>query len=218
VADLALNGSEEEHLGLIRALETDHDYARKVLDKLIKHRDVEVREWATDAAARVLGKDAVPLLLRVTKDRDSGVRDGGIERLLEVDAKAAEAIVPLLRRKLRGPEFYDAVSAMWALARLRYHEAIDDIREAGRAGSRAGKTFQGITGDVVADLLEGRDMQLVASLEGHDHERTSALAMAASLIGTPEALAALRRCAESAPDEDCRLACKERLRRVGARG
>jgi HEAT repeat protein len=203
---------------VILALETDRDYARDVLDELITHRDVEVRAWATDRAAAVLGEDAVPLLLRATKDRDPDVRDVGIERLLEVDPKAAEAIVPRLRRKLRGPEFYDAVSAMWALAQLRYSNAIDDIREAGRAGRQAGKTFQGITADVVADLLEGRDMQLVASLEAHDHDRTSALAVAASLIGTPEALAALHKCAESAPDEDCRLACKERLRKVETRG
>ena len=177
-----------------------------------------MREWATDVAARVLGKDAAPLLVRVTKDRDPDVRDLGIARLLEVDTKAAEAIVPLLRRRLRGPEFYDAVSAMWALAQLRNRAAIEDIREAGRVGREAGKTFQGIVADVVGDLLDGRENEIVASLEQHDHDRVSALAKAASLIGTPEALAALRSCAESAPDEDCRLACQERLRRVRTRG
>ena len=141
------------------------------------------------------------------------MRDGAIERLLECDPVAARSLVPLLLRKLKGPEFFDAVSAMWALAKLRHRDAIEEIREAGRAGRREGKTFQGITADVINDLLEGRDTELVAALERHDHDRMSALAKAASLIGSPEALAALRRCVESAPDDDCRLACAAALRR-----
>ena len=218
VAEVAMNGNEEDHARLVEALAADREYARDVLAELITHENVEVREWATDRAAGVLGKDGVPLLLRVTGDRDPDVRDLGIARLLEVDTKAAEAIVPLLLRKLRGPGFYDSVSAMWALAQLRHRAAIEDIREAGRVGREAGKAFQGIVADIVSDLLDGRESEIIASLEQHDHDRVSALAKAASLIGTPEALAALRRCAESVPDEDCRLACKQGLRSLETRG
>jgi len=210
---IAKDGTEKEHEDLLAELSIDRTRALAILGELIQDPEIEVREWAIDTTASVLGPAAAPLLLKAAKDRDPGVRDLAIERLLESHPVAARSLVPLLLRKLNGPEFFDAVGAMWALAQLRRRDALDEIREAGQAGRRAGKTFQGITADVVNDLLEGRDTELVAALERHDHDRMSALAKAASLIGSPEALAVLRRCAESAPDEDCRLACAAALRR-----
>jgi hypothetical protein len=187
---------------------------KDVLDALLAHDDPEIRSWVPWAAPRVLGGEAVPLLLRLARGSDGDTSDAALEELLELDAAAAATLRDSLREKLFSEDFYAPVSAMWALAQIGDRSALDLVDEASEAWDN---TLHRNTAAAVRMLFESPD-ELVARVERHeDHDRMPWLAKAARILGTPAARAALAAGASTAPDEECRRICSEDLRRFTPR-
>ena len=160
----------------------------------------------------VLGKQAVPLIVEVLRDRDTDVRDIAMEELVELDPQSVRKLVPGLRRKLKSKDRFEPVTAMWTLAAIRDFSSLDAIREraaAGDAGPRLRNTAR------VIEMLFGKEpKEILERIREHDHELMPWLSKGARLIGSPEARDVLRTCAETAPDRDCRTQCAFQLERI----
>jgi hypothetical protein len=195
---------------IVSRLRVDLEEATRVLDELARHRNADVRFWVSWAAREVLGERGVPLVLRLARDRDPDVRDGAVQELVKVDPEAARSLIPALRRQLASTDIFEPVFAMWTLVELGDREAAPLVRQI--AAERASEyPFHQKTAAVVALLLEGREDEVLDRIRSHDHELMQWLVMAAVVIGTPEARAALEECARTAPDEECRQMCAGHL-------
>ncbi len=135
-----------------------------------------------------------------------------IEDLICVDREVAlRALVPGLRARLRDKKERRPLFAVFHLAELGDRESLPAIRElAATARVPRHRDFAA----VACLLLEGRGDEILRRLREHDHPVTTALARAALLLGTPEALEAVERCAAAAPDEECRKKCRWQLEQV----
>src|SRR5437899_10401688 len=109
------DGPDAEHLlAAFRSLPAE---GKRILWELTAHRDPVVRAWVPWAARRSLKKaDAVAVALRLVHDPDPDDRDVALEELLELDLQAAAKLAPTFRQKLKSNEFYEPITAMWALA------------------------------------------------------------------------------------------------------
>jgi hypothetical protein len=163
------------------------------------------------AARQTLGVEAVPIIKQVVGDRDPDVRDVAVEELLELDIEAARSLAPRLRRKLRSKDFYEPVTATWALGAIRDVTAREAIQE---VGDQASNAIRRNTARVVCMLLSDDPDEIVRRIREHDHELMPWLTKGARLLGTADALAALRACAASAPDEECQGVCQYALERA----
>lgn len=198
--------------GLIAAFRSSRLEAKRVLNELMAHRDPVVRAWVAWAAGQSLSKDdAVAIALRLSKDKDSDVRDVAIEELLALDLSAAAKLAATFRRKLESKDFYEPITAMWALAAIRDTDSIEAIRE---RSVRGGSALHRNTAMVICMLLEGRDAELVSRVRSHDHELMPWLSKAVRLLGTGESKAALVSCSQDAPDAECRNFCKEEVNKL----
>jgi hypothetical protein len=195
----------------VRRLRDERGRAALVLDELSRHESPVVRAWVPGAAADILGDGGARLVLSMTRDRDTEVREAAVQALVGLDDETARAIVPDLRRRLQAPSAEERVKATWALAELgdRHSlaalEARSDSSEdpAERSAARA------------ATLVLREDAVAVAAgLRAHDHASVPAFAVAARILATDETRAALRECAEAAPDEASRAACAAELERL----
>jgi hypothetical protein len=188
---------------------------QRVVDELARHRAVEVRDWAIDAAVQVLGTSATPILMRLAKDRDPDVKSQALLELARIDKHGARQLLPQVRRQLRSTDFWTSIKAMWAIAIIGATDALDDVRAAGLLWPVDYAPHR--IADIVGTLLEGRTADLVRQLRDHDHVATPWLANALSIDRSREALEALQECAEHGADEFCRKACAHALQRAEGR-
>jgi len=197
---------------LLAAFRSSPEEGNRILQELAAHRDPVVRAWAPWAARRSLRKaEAVAVALRLVHDPDSDVRDVALEELLELDLQAAARLTPMFRQKLKSKEFYDPITAMWALAAIRDRGAIGEIRA---AAERWDNALHKNTAEVVSMLLEGRGDEVVRLIRNHDHRLMPWLTKAARLLRTKEARDALADCCRNAPDEECRNYCAEEVAKI----
>jgi hypothetical protein len=194
---------------LIDDLRKDQEHASRLLEKLSSNEDVDVRLWVSKAAREVLGEAAIPLILRLTRDRDVDVQDVAIEELFQLGPLAARKVVALLRRKLKSKDIYQPVFAMWKLVELNDRESLPLIRAVADA-PEGDYPFHQRTARVVCMLME-TPYEIVERIRSHDHELMQWLTIAARELRTEEARAALEECARSAPDRECRRMCEGAL-------
>ena len=200
---------------LVHRIRGSPQQSKRLLEELARHRDPVVRAWVLGVARTVLGKDGVPLMLRLArKDRDTDVRDVAIEELLELDRDAAQSLIPLFRERLGSSDPFESLTAMWALGAIGDQASIDLIRA--KISGRQPDALDRITGEVVIMML-ANPSEIPRLVREHDHERMPWLSKAARLLGTVEAAGALRSCLENAPDSQCRDQCRADLERLEAR-
>lgn len=200
---------------LLEELTADPAHASRLFEDLLKrNRSFAVRSWVPWAARNTLGPEAVPLLLRLARDRDPDMRDIAIEELLEIDPQAARSLAPALRRKLQSREFFEPITAMWALAEIGDSSAREAILEAAANWDNARHRN---TAEVATILLGDAPNEILDRMRAHDHRMMPWLAPAARVLGTEEAERVLGECAESAPDERCKRICEEQLGRLRKR-
>jgi HEAT repeats len=200
-----------ELAGEMERLRAEPGKAALVLDELSRHESPEVRAWVPGAAAELLGDGGARLVISMTRDRDPEVRDVAVRTAIRLDPEKALAIAPDLRRRLHAKEEADRIAATWALAELGDERALatfddraehaDEARE--RSAARA-----------AALVLRNDGAAIAAGLREHEHDDVPALAAAARILGTEEALGALRESAEGAPDELCRAVSRAELARL----
>ncbi len=94
----------------------DSGRAAVVLDDLSHHADSLVRAWVPAAAAEILGEGGTRLILSLSRDRVSEVRDAAVSALVGVGPEASRLALPDLRRKLHSSSAADRIAAMTALA------------------------------------------------------------------------------------------------------
>lgn len=129
--------SDAEMEALLDRLRADRSNAAAVLSELAMNRSVAVRDWVPWAAKRVLGNDAMPILLTLVNDRDPDVADGAVEELLKLDLSEARKLAKTFRKRVRSKYFYQSAAAMWALAAIDDTSAVEVIREVGRKADNA---------------------------------------------------------------------------------
>ena len=193
---------------LVRAAPSPED----VLLELAKHRSPDVREWVIEVAPELLGRSATKVLLKLVNDRDSDVRSDATVALARVDPAAARRLLPRLERRLYSDEFWEPTLALWAIAMIGDVEAVTLVRKAASGWPR--DHAESKIAEMVVKLLEGRVAELITELDRHEHGSTPFLAKALGIAGTREAMEALRRCAQSAPDEECRAYCSRAIART----
>jgi hypothetical protein len=143
----------DELRSLIDDLRADPERAARLLEELARHRDVDVRLWVPYAAREVLGEAAIPLILRLTRDRDVDVQDVAIEELFQLGPGAARNVVSQLRRKLQSKVIYEPVFAMWKLVELDDRESLPLIRAVAEA-PEGEYPFHQKTARVICMMLE----------------------------------------------------------------
>src|SRR5258708_3338908 len=212
VDEIAAAVMEEGDGGAQRALKElarDNASAPLLLAQLAAYPDVDVRAWVSGTVRSMLpAAEAVPILLRLIRDRDADVRDTAISDLIAVDrTAAAAALVPMLRSRLRTDHEYPLFAA-FHLADLRDHESLPAIRA---LADTAARPYVRRYASIAALLLEGREDEILRRLRACEQGSTYSLAVAALIIGTPEARATVDECMTNAPDEECRRECQRAL-------
>jgi len=178
------------------------DESRGLIEQLLKSQDVDTRAWAAVVGTRVFGQDFVPTLVRLLNDAE--VEPVALMLLEEVSPASLEDQLPTLRRKLlKLRDGDDAVQVMRVIARLRDVGALPAVRT---LTSRP-EPFVRKMADVLADYLEHGDFAVLRRIAAHDHEHMVWLCRLAWHLGSAEALEAIRKCADLAPDDDCRKTC-----------
>jgi hypothetical protein len=195
----------------VRRLRDVRGRAALVLDELSRHESRVVRAWVPGAAADILGDGGARLVLSMTRDRDTEVRDAAVEALVGLDDETARAIVPDLRRRLQAPSAEERVKATWALAELGDTHSLATLRA--RAESSDDPAERSAARAATLVLREDADA-VAAGLRAHDPETVAAFAVAARVLATDETRAALRECADAAPDDGSRAACAAELERL----
>jgi HEAT repeat protein len=199
---------------LTSELTAHRSQARALFGELARDRDPVVRAWVPWAAGRALGVEAVPIIKQLASDRDIDVRDVAVEELVGLDIEAARSLAPKLGRKLRSKDVYEPATARWALGAVRDVTAREAIQEAGdQATTAIGRN----TARVVLMLLSDDPDEIVRRIRAHDHELMAWLTEGARLLGTADAIAALRECAAGAPDKECRGICEYALEKIESR-
>lgn len=218
IVDELADAIERDDEGALRAalagLRADPGLAIQVLSGLAKSPIVDVRDWVALNVARIAPGAAPKLLRQLLRDRNADTRSVAAEELGRTDSTAGAELRAFYLHQLKSREFFDPVQGMWGLARMRDKASLHAIREAGERERARGRHFAARTADVVAMLIDGQADEILTSLAAHDHPRTAALANAARLIASPKSSEALRRCAESAPDAECRHECDRQLQRL----
>jgi HEAT repeat protein len=176
----------------------------KVLSRLSKSKNVDVRGWVVVAAQELLGARALPLLSMLLDDPDPDIRVMAMSSMEEVDATAIARLARRLRRRIQSSNPYEALATSWTLAQLRDRASVpllEEYRDAFESWQWQYKAAEAV-------LLYMTDPdEVVRRVRDHDHDRMTWLSYAASLIGSPEAIAALRECSTGAPDPECRGKC-----------
>ena len=197
---------------LLNALRSSPLEGRRILQELAAHQDPVVRAWSTWAASRSLPKeDAVRIALRLAKDTDPDVSDVAVEEIVALDRQAAATLAEAFRRKLESKEFYEPITAMWALAAIRDKDSVQAIQ---KSAARWNNALHRNTAAVVSLLLEDQGDELIRRVRAHDHELMPWLSKGLRLLGTKEAKAALETCSHEAPDAECRRYCLEELEKL----
>jgi hypothetical protein len=204
---VAVLEADEAPTDLISALQTDTEAAERVVIELAGDRRFFVRQWVALEVASLLGERAVPILLRLARDRNEDVRMDAVNELVALEPVAARQLAPALRRRLRSRDIYEPIVAMRALMVLGDAADAAEMRAAAEVSEYP---FHGLVAGAYALALEGDDEELARRIEGHDHDAMPWLTVAARHRATPLIREALARCAERAGDE-CANACAETL-------
>lgn len=149
----------------------------------------------------------------MTHDRDPDIRDFAYRALESIDPKLLDPLVKTFRRRLASSDPDEVVRSAWFLAERRDIRSVPRI-EGFRDQWEPWEAFYKIA-EVILLVLTDPDA-IARRIRSHDHDRMWWLATAASKIDDPDAIAALRDCSASAPDEDCRKACAWGLTRVSS--
>jgi len=208
----ALEADEPVDAALV-ALKQDPTRAEDVLGELASARQFFVRQWVALEAPSILGRRAVPLLLRLARDRHEDVRMDAVNELVELDRAAVSEFAPTLRRRLRSRDIYEPIVAMRALMLVGN---ADDAGEMRRAAAESDYPFHRFVADAYALAIEGDDGELARRIEAHEHDAMPWLVVAAAHRATPRVVEAMRMCAKSACGE-CRHECSAALGKLGAR-
>ena len=194
-------------------LKADRGRAALVLDELSRHASARVRAWVPEAAARILEEGGSRLILSMTRDRDDDVREAAVGALLALDPESARTIAPDLRRRLHSSDVGQRIGAAWALAELGDGRSRPRLAEQEREAVTPEERSVAHAAMLVLEQDEGA---VISGLRTADVSEAPALARAARLLGTPDALAALEECARSASDDGVRAACRAELDSAGA--
>ncbi len=198
--------SEHDREALLFDLKLDRKHATTVLAALARHDEPELRLFAPEAAADVLGRDAVPILRRLVSDKDSDVRVEALNALIAVDPHSAHDMKEPLRLRAQSLDLYEAQAALWALGAIRDNEGLDVIRAAKDRDNAIPRNTA-----IAVELLLTDPGELCRRIEDHDHELMPWLVKAAELLRTKEAQRALEKCAAEAPDQECRNWARAKL-------
>lgn len=211
-AAAVLDEDAERVEAVIADLRADRGRAARVLDQLSRHRAPAVRGWVARTARKVLEEGGVYVLMGLTRDGDREVRDTAVAELVVVDPDAARRVVPALRRRARSAEAEESVPAMWALARLRDSGSLPLLQKVAEAEDADRSRRK--TAEAASLLLGERPREILERMRAHDHDLMPWLAVAARLLATEEARAALAERAEGAPDAECRAVCRTELEKL----
>lgn len=196
---------------ILAELRSDRAYAAALFDRLAEHRDPIVRAWAGTAAREIYGRDGVPLLLRLTEDRDADVRDSARQDLVEIDPEFIRQMLPSLRHVLqRGKDpFGEDKAAMWRVARLRDPDSVQILRD--YASRNDPRHYAHRMPSVLAAYIE--DPASVAErIRRHDHDWMLWLVDAASLLPVPGAAEAFAAALALPVDPECAEIIRKRPR------
>jgi HEAT repeat protein len=201
--------ASEEALGrAYEAMEADPDLARDVLDRLLRHRNKNVRSWATMIGGDLFKAGFTPRLLRMVKDRDEEVRSIARMQLQQYDRPALASMAEELRSKLLATEDDDEGRQLSSLlGEMRDRDSIAALRSVASRPS-TGWGARRLAGAFIVYIEEGAEGVLRRIREHSDHELMHGLVpIAYYTIGTEEAREALSWCASNAHDERCRSEC-----------
>ena len=202
------SGADEEVERETETLRREPGRAALVFDELSRHESSRVRAWVPAAAADILGDGGSRLILSLTRDREPPVKDAAVEALFKLGPDAAAPLAPDMRRRLQSSERDERIAATWALAALGDDASLRVLSD--RAESAETQVERAASRAAVLVLREDEGA-IVEGLRRHEHEDVPALAVAARMLGTDATVAALRRAAAEAPDEECRSACQAEL-------
>ena len=187
---------------------------KAVLEQLLRSRDVDTRAWAAITGTAVYGQHFEPTLVRLFNDGSGDMQSLAVALLQDLGPAALKAQLPVLRRRLlRLEDEDDIVQVMWVLARLRDVGALPAVNS---LASRP-EPYVRKMASVLADYLEGGEDRVLRRLASHDHEHTVALCRLAWHLGSEHALSAMRACAESGSDAECRNTCMRFARSLESR-
>jgi hypothetical protein len=177
---------------------------------LAEHGSEEVRVWAGSVARTELGREGIPVLLKLAQHRRVFTRDSAMQELEGLDPELLEPFIPEMRRIFRRASnlYAEGGAAMWRLARLRDPEAPALFRT--YAADKDTRHFDYRMPLVLADYIEDPE-SVVHRIELHDHDWMPWLARAAAVLDLPGAEQALTASASDLPDADCRASCEEEL-------
>jgi HEAT repeat protein len=179
------------------------------LESLARSPNRDVRAWVAAAAADILGAGSSHLLRQMLDDSDADVRVTALAMLEQVDPKAVPRLLTKLRRRLSSVDDDEVIATAWTVARLGDRQSADVLRQRRDEFPSWNAKFKAL--DSILVLLEDPE-SLPALIRSHDHDRMLWISYAAKVHGSAEAIGALRECAESAPDTECRSYCEYALK------
>ena len=198
----AIRGDRERLRQLIAEIEqSDRASVAALLAGLIRNPDRDVRGWLPWAAPRFLGAEAVPLLVPLADDRDADVRTEAMDALVELDLAYLVEFVPRYVDLAKGDDSSLAMYGILRLTRYRVPEAValfDDLAlNAGHPSTRNHAR-------IMALVLKGQEDEILAGLQGENHELMPIWIKAALYLGSGRVLAAIEEVARSDAHDRCR--------------
>jgi len=185
-----------------------------VLGDLASSNDANVRMWVVFALRDGAATGGAEILERLGRDRDPDVRTEAITALVKLNPERARRQVPSLIKKLASTDYYEPISAMWALAELGATQAAPAIRTAGDRWDA--NDWHHKVAAIILALLEGRTDEILERIRAHDHVAMKWLARAAALAATSDAVDALRSAGQNPNlDEECLNYVRRALSRLG---
>jgi len=195
----------------------DRPGREEILEELLRWDDGAVRFWAIEAAEKLYSRGKyIRVLERAARDPDHAVSADAISRLLDVAPERVQRMTRSITSKLSSNiPSGEKVFVLWTLAKLQARQSIPEI-EALRAHEPEWTKLARVA-DVVLTYLNKGERAILDAIENHtDHARMEELCTLAWFVTAgPAARSALEKCAESAPDEDCRRECAYGLGRSG---
>jgi len=161
-----------------------------IVRDLAGNADADIRWWIADAAAEILDRDAVPILVALLDDADADARLEALQSLVAIDPGAARGHVGRLRRQLRSAEFWEPVVASWALARLRDAESLPVLDALARD---LDGDWRGTTARAAAYVIREDEQAILEWLKREDKISQPAAVEAARILNTPALGEALSR-------------------------
>jgi hypothetical protein len=193
---------EAAYRQLLEELTANRAAARDLLERLASFRDPIVRAWAGSAAVAVLGRDAIPLVARLLKDRDADVRAIAQEDLVGLDPDFEHTFLPDYRRALkrRKAPWGGDRKAMFALARARDADAVPLLRQ--YASHYEPPYWHNRMPLVLADYIED-PTSVSRRIRDHDHAFMFWLVDASAILGIDDAEKAKAEALRQPIDEGC---------------